>query len=344
MLKDKLKKPNGNQLKIIAVYVILIISNIALFIGLHIHYTNIGSFNQSQFNEIAAIIATMCILGYISTKLPKINDMGESSLYGLSYFLIICIIGIITSYFTGKMNISSSFGPYLEMFEMTCAVIIFVLIANNLKAFREMINEKFTRRNQLICLAVFIPVGLLASYACININGLSANVRCLVVMIGGLFGGPVVGIPVGIISGAYRYSIGGPTAIPCTISTVISGIVGSLIFIWNGKRFPKVVPALLLAFLFTGFEMVLVVMMTPPEISFNYIKSVYTIMLLGSLSGMFLFIISFKESKNANNPEITYEKQKIRELEKEFERHEAENENLRNEIESLKKEIEELKK
>ena len=85
-------------------------------------------------------------------------------------------------------------------------------------------------------LFIFTILGLVASRWCVNINNILANVRCLVVMISGLFGDPFVGIPVGIISGAYRFTLGGVTAIPCAISTVISGVIGSLIFIWNNKN------------------------------------------------------------------------------------------------------------
>ena len=250
---------------------------------------------------------------------------------------IICVVGFVTSYFTGKIDAESIFGPFLEMFKILCGVLIFVLVATNIKNFKEILQGKYTRKNLLVCLFVFVLIGLFASYAHVDINGTPANIRCLIVMISGLFGGPVVGIPVGIISGAYRYALGGATALPCTISTIISGIIGSLIFIGNDKKFPSTIEAIILMFLFTGFEMLLVVVMTPPNISFPFVEDIYPMMLFASVIGMLLFTLVVKERKKEINPQLSNEEQKINELENELERYDERIEKLKNEIVELKK-------
>ena len=345
MLKKKLKTSNGNQWKKNAVYVLLLISNIILYIGLISYYSKVGvNIHITHFEDVAAVIATICILGFISLRLPKIKDLGEHSIYGISYILIICAIGIMTSYFDDKIDASVFFGPYLEMFKILCAVLIFILLAYHLKPFKELLDGKFTRKNILTCLAIFVAVGLFASYAHIDVDGIPANIRCIVVMISGLFGGPVLGIPVGIISGAYRYTLGGATALPCALSTVISGVIGSLIFIWNDRKFPGTIEAIVLMSLFTGFEMLMIVIMTPPDISFPFVRNIYPIMLFASIIGMLLFSIVIQEARAKMTPEISYEEQKIREFEEEFKKQSDNNEQLKGEIEKLKDEIEKLKK
>ena len=151
-------------------------------------------------------------------------------------------------------------------------------------------------------------------------------------MISGLFGGPFVGIPVGIISGAYRLSLGGTTALASAISTVISGVVGSLIFIWNDKKFPKAVPAIILMFLFTGFEMLMVVILTPPDLSFPFIQNIYPIMIFASVSGMLLFSIVLKDRKEKMNTTIRDEEDKIKHLKNDLEEYSERIELLENEI------------
>lgn len=329
---DETKK---NYKKMNALYLLLIISNIILLIGLIQYYSNVGiDLHFKYFDEISAVIATIIILGFISAKLPKIRELGDSSLYGMVYLIIICAIGLMTSYFNSKVDTAAHFGPYLEMFKMLCATLIFVLIATNLKSFKAIMHGKYTRKDQIVCLIIFSVLGIVASKWCIDINGTPANVRCLVVMISGLFGGPVVGIPVGIISGAYRFTLGGVTALPCSISTVLSGIIGSLIFMWNDKKFPRTIAAITLMFLFTGFEMLMIVILTPPNISFPYIRNIYPIMLFASVIGITLFSIVVKEEREKENTIITYEKQKIQEFKEEYDE----------KIGALKAEIEELKK
>lgn len=338
MLRNKIDTTDKNQLKITAIYLLLLISNIILFIGLISYSPKFGmnAMTWQSFEEYSAIIAAMITLGYVSTKVPKIRSLGESSVYGLIYFPIICIIGMMTSYFTGKFNISQFFEPFLEMFKVLCAVLIFVLIATNLKAFKEMIGGNHSRKNQMVCLIVFVLIGLFASYVNIRIDNAPANIRCLIVMISGLFGGPVVGIPVGIISGAYRFTLGGPTALPCAVSTVISGIIGSLIFIWNDKKFPNITPAVILMFLFTGFEMFLITIATPADIAFPLISKVYPLMLFASVVGVFLFTIVIKEAKEKLNTQLSYEEQKLKDFKNELEGfYDEKIEELKNEIDAI---------
>ena len=327
-----------NDLKIKAIYALLLIVNIVFFIGLIVYHSNFSiDFNLETTQSVAAAVASICILGYVSGRLPKLKGLGESSVIGIAYSLTICLIGLIISYFGQIIDISLHFGPYLDMFGILCGVLIFVILATNLKPFQEILNRKFTRKNQLICLIIFASVGVFSSYAFVNINGAPANIRSLIVMISGLFGGPVVGIPVGIISAAYRLSLGGSTAIPSAISTVLSGIIGSLIFIWNDKKFPKIIPATVLMFLFTGFEMLLIIIMTPPNISFSFIQSIYPIMLFASVTGMLLFSIVIRGRREKLDGNPSEEEQKITELENELKEYGEKIEKLENEIEELKK-------
>ena len=345
MLKEKLKTTNRNYLKKNALYILLIISNVILFTGLINYYLNIGmNVDIETIQNASAVIATIIILGFISIRLPNIKDMGDHPLYGMGALVLICGIGVITSYFGAKLSIPTLLDPYLDMFKYLSAVLIFILIATNLKSFKEILRGKFTKKNQLVCLIIFAAIGLFASYVHMSINDAPANIRCLVVMISGLFGGPVVGIPVGIISAAYRYSLGGITAVPCSISTVISGIVGSLIFLWNGKKFPRLSEALLLMFLFTGFEMLMIVLLTPPDISFPFVKDIYPVMAFASVMGMLLFSIVIWEEKQKRNTAPNDEELQINEIEDELKGNSEKIKEFENEIEDLKKEIEDLKK
>ena len=330
---EKLKTKNKNHLKKNALYLFLLITNIILFIGLANYFMKVGiNINLKHFDDISAIIATIIILGFISLKLPKIKELGDHSIFGMAYLLIICALGLMTSYFNGKFGTPSVFEPYLEMFKILCGVLIFLILATNFKPFKEILDGKFTQKNLIICLIIFTAIGLFASYAHVNTNGAPANIRCLIVMISGLFGGPFVGIPVAIISGVYRYSIGGTTALPSTIATILSGVIGSLIFIWNNKKFPKTLEAMVLMFLFTGFEM------TPSDISFPFVRNIYPKMAFASVIGILLFSIVIMELRENMHPELDEDEKRIMELENELEDHDAQIEQLKDEIEKLKNE------
>lgn len=334
---------NPNYLKMNILYLILIISNIVLFIGLIDYYSKAGiNIKLETYDYFSTVIPTIIILGFITTKLSKLRER-ENILYEIGCLVMITILSIITSYFSAKSNTALIFGPYLEMFRVLCVILIFILTATLFKPFKEIMNGEYNKKNLIICFIIFALLGIYATIFTIDVDGTPANVRCMVVMIGGLFGGPFVGIPVGLISGAFRYTAGGITALPCAISTVISGIVGSLVFIWNDRKFPNPIASIVLMFLFTGFEMLLVVLMTPTNISFPFIQNIYPEMLFASVIGVVLFSLAVKDKKQKMDPPSNGEDDLIDEIEQEI-RGNDEIKDLKDEIAWLKEEIRDLKK
>ena len=342
MLKNRLKTSNKNYRKMNILFLFLIISNIALFIGLGYYYSKIGiKINLKLIENVSTLFATLVTLGAITLRLPKLREH-ENIILTFGYFIMLCLISIMSAYFGDEVNIQSFFGTYLEMFKVLCVVLIFILLSLNLKSFKEVMHGNLTKKNLVICAIIFSAVGIFASVYHLDINGTPANVRCMIVMIGGLFGGPLVGIPAGIISAAYRFSLGGFTALPCAISTVLSGVIGSLIFIWNDRKFPRFTASLTLMFLFTGFEMLTTLALTPPDISFPYISNIYPFMLFASVSGMILFSIMVREERQKTN---SFEEEGINELEEDYgEKINELEEDYNKKINALKDEIKALKK
>ena len=332
MINKKLQKIKNNNSKINLIFLLLLISNLILIIGLVYYYSKtIVQIDFKEINYALTILSTLIILGFISTRLPQLRELGDSSLYEVGYLIIIGIFSIILSYFNESTNSKLILGPYIEMFKILSVSLIIVILVSKTRSFKEIMN-------QIVCLIIFTILGLLASNSHIYINNTPANIRCLVVMISGLFGGPFVGIPTGIISGAYRYSLGGFTALPCALSTVISGIIGSAIFVWNDRKFLRTIPSMVLMFLYVGFEMLLIVVLTPPAISFPFIKEIYPIMLFAGVVGITLFKMIIKEQKQNSKTQMTYEEMKIKEFENELEGYDERIEELEAEIEELRKE------
>ena len=306
---DKMFNPtNRNYLKMNLLYLLLIISNVILFAGLIYYFHSIDGIviKMEVIDNYLTVMATIIVLSFVSVRLPKLREKG-SSLYDISYLIIITALGAMISYFDGKVNKEMIFGPYLEMFKVLSVILIFMLLLAKLPSVREIVYGKRSKRNQLICLIIFAALGIFASRFHIYIDGAPANVRCMVVLVSGLFGGPVVGIPVGLISGAYRYTLGGVTALPCSITTVIAGIVGSLVFIWNDRKFPRTIAVIVLMFLFTGFEMLMVIVMSPHEISFPFIGKIYPVVLFASVVGVVLFTMLIREERakmHAENADV----------------------------------------
>ncbi len=332
------RKITSKHIGILAIFLVLIIINIILYSDFLIYYLNKNSFHFSLgfFNNIFAMISAIIILGFISTRLHQFRNLGDSSIYEISYLIMLGVLGIIISYFNQSTHTQNLVDPYLDIFKILSVFLILMLIATKTRFFKNILHFKETKRDLVFAAIVFSVLGCLASVYVIPVNDSLINVRDLVILIGGLFGGPIVGIPSGIIAGGFRFMIGGATDIPCAVATVIAGFIGSLLYIFNGKKFLRGFPSVILAFLYTGFQMFLILVMTPKNISINYVNDIFPPMLLAAVLGMILFLMIIKEIKS-DKSNISYEELRINEFENTLDEYEDKISQLQEEIDMLKK-------
>ena len=76
---------------------------------------------------------------------------------------------------------------------------------------------------------IFSSLSIISSYYGTRIEGALASTRIVGTLMGGLIGGPYVGLSVGIIGGLHRYFLGGFTALSCAIATVIAGFMAGMV-------------------------------------------------------------------------------------------------------------------
>lgn len=76
---------------------------------------------------------------------------------------------------------------------------------------------------------IFSSLSIISSYYGTRIEGALASTRIVGTLMGGIIGGPYVGLSVGIISGLHRYSLGGFTALSCAFATVIAGFMAGMV-------------------------------------------------------------------------------------------------------------------
>ena len=87
---------------------------------------------------------------------------------------------------------------------------------------------------------IFGIISIYGTYSGITVageyGGYILNFRDLGAMVAGILGGPVVGFFAALIGGLYRLSLGGVTAVPCFIATLLAGVLsGYAIRSWKGK-------------------------------------------------------------------------------------------------------------
>ncbi|MEN6623267.1 MAG: SpoIIE family protein phosphatase [Smithella sp.] len=124
---------------------------------------------------------------------------------------------------------------------------VIAYILSHSRFYDEFLQKKVTWKSRLIIIIIF---GLLSIYGTLSgfkFMGALANTRDLGPALAGLFAGPVAGIGAGLIGAIHRYFLGGFTSISCSLATVISGLVGGLVFMWKKERFVGVTGAVAVA-------------------------------------------------------------------------------------------------
>ncbi|MDO5844102.1 MAG: LytS/YhcK type 5TM receptor domain-containing protein [Methanocorpusculum sp.] len=87
----------------------------------------------------------------------------------------------------------------------------------------------------LIGIVAFGLLSVIGTATAATYDGALLNARDYGPVSGGLWFGPIVGIGAAVIGAAYRFTLGGITAVPCTIATLLAGIISGLIYVWCRK-------------------------------------------------------------------------------------------------------------
>ena len=293
----KIKNEVVDNKKIFILFSILFIFNIFLFINLLAYMVIIEQININIVHDLVTVISAIIILGFISTRLPKLKQSNDGSIYEIAYLIIMGLLSLTISYFNKSTNGESLWAPFLEMFRMLSVVLILTYIATQSKSFKALIKGDYSHKTIIFQIIICSILGILASYFTMDVNGVPANSRGLIVMISGLLGGPYIGIPVGIITGGWRFFMGGPTALACCVATIFAGIIGSLVNIWNGGKFLSSYKSALLMLLFSGFDMFIITVLTPKPQGVIIAQSLYAPMTFASVLGILLFCIFLSEKK-----------------------------------------------
>lgn len=143
----------------------------------------------------------------------------------------------------------SILGGYLALFASTeIFIFVFMEIVVKLDAIQRVIFRKAKQWDAIVFILIFGLFSIFGTYiGTTESTGAIVNIRDLAPMVAGLTAGPYVGLAVGLMGGIHRFFLGGVTCIPCSIATVLAGILGGAVYVLNREKLPGVVPAMLFA-------------------------------------------------------------------------------------------------
>jgi sigma-B regulation protein RsbU (phosphoserine phosphatase) len=144
---------------------------------------------------------------------------------------------------------NSILGQYLALFASTeIFIFVFMEIVVKLDTIQRVIFKRAERVDYIWFILIFGLFSIFGTYiGTTETTGAIVNIRDLAPMVAGLIAGPWVGLAVGLIGGIHRFFLGGVSCVPCSLATVLAGILGGAVWVLNKEKLVGVVMAMLFA-------------------------------------------------------------------------------------------------
>ncbi len=185
---------------------------------------------------------------------------------------------------------ASTIQMLVDLIQMTCVIIVvsMIVIRSNILINPRILKEKWY--NTLIIAVIFGIIAIFLTYSGFEVFGAIVNVRDMGPMIAGLIAGPFAGVGAGLIGGLHRLSMGGVTAVPCSIATILAGLFAGIIYLRYKRQFCGIQTAVIFALLMECMHMGLILLLVSPfSAAVEIVSSIAIPMILGNTIGMAIF-------------------------------------------------------
>ncbi|WP_112711902.1 sensor histidine kinase [Moritella yayanosii] len=119
-----------------------------------------------------------------------------------------------------------------SLLQQMCVYLVLAYLLSKTPLFIPLLNISSRWEHKLSCYLIFSMFCIMGSYFGLQYGDAIVNTRAIGAVMGGLFGGPVVGLAVGMTGGIHRYFMGGFTDLACAISTSVEGLIGGLLHVY----------------------------------------------------------------------------------------------------------------
>ena len=126
---------------------------------------------------------------------------------------------------------------FITLIQSVAVIIVIAYLVTRSRFYSDVMTGKISNTNRFFLIIIFGAFSIYGTLSGFKVAGAIANIRDLGPAIAGLIAGPLVGTGAGLIGGIHRYFQGGLTCEPCSISTVVAGLAGGLLYsLRKGKR------------------------------------------------------------------------------------------------------------
>ncbi|MBK1715637.1 sensor histidine kinase [Rubrivivax gelatinosus] len=187
----------------------------------------------------------------------------------------------------------------LTLLQQTCVYLVIAYLLAGTRIFIPLMHVTIRLPQRATCYAVCSLFCIMGTYLGLKIDDSIAHTRTIGAVLGGILGGPWVGLAVGFTGGLHRLSLGGSSAVPCTIATIVGGLIGGgfhRYMIQRGKAATvfRPIPVAAVTLLAIVVEMlILLLVLKPAPAAYHLVEQIAFPMALANTlgAGMFMRIL-----------------------------------------------------
>ncbi|OEF22572.1 sensor histidine kinase [Vibrio rumoiensis] len=191
----------------------------------------------------------------------------------------------------------------LSLLQQMCVYLVLAYMLSKTPIFLPLLNISSRLSHKFSCYVLFSLFCIMGTYFGLNFNDAIANTRAIGAVMGGLFGGPIVGFAVGLTGGMHRYSLGGFTDVACAISTTAEGLIGGLLHLYLVKKdksdllFNPIV-VLAITFIAEVSQMLIIISVAKPfDQAYALVAEIAAPMIIANCIGAALFVSILQDRK-----------------------------------------------
>jgi sigma-B regulation protein RsbU (phosphoserine phosphatase) len=199
----------------------------------------------------------------------------------------------------------SLLGNYLGLFASTeIFVFVFMEIVSKIETVQRVLFKSAELKDYIVFVVVFGLFSIFGTYIGIPGDyGSISNIRDIGPIVAGLAAGPYVGVATGLIGGLHRLTLGGNTAVPCALATILAGLLAGLVYQLNRKKLPGPVMAMLFGAGVEFFHAGLILAITRPfDVALTVVYDVIPEMIIAVSLGVGIAVIIFRDTIKSEKP------------------------------------------
>jgi sigma-B regulation protein RsbU (phosphoserine phosphatase) len=199
----------------------------------------------------------------------------------------------------------SLLGNYLGLFASTeIFVFVFMEIVSKIETVQRVLFKSAELKDYIVFVVVFGLFSIFGTYIGIPGDyGSISNIRDIGPIVAGLAAGPYVGVATGLIGGLHRLTLGGDTAVPCALATILAGLLSGLVYQLNRKKLPGPVMAMLFGAGVEFFHAGLILAITRPfDVALTVVYDVIPEMIIAVSLGVGIAVIIFRDTIKSEKP------------------------------------------